>query len=111
MSPRQLWHYGMSRLLNTNPEAPEAAGVNAWADYGIDEESPFPAVETSNDVRVPETRIRLCEEHILHLAQTIDPLTLDGNEGADVYQLALRNITLYKEQPCCSLLNDIDEEA
>ncbi len=71
------------------------------AEYGIDKDAPFPAVETSSDVRIPETRIRLWEERRLHLAQTIDPLTLDENEGANVYQLALGNIKLYKEQPCC----------
>lgn len=43
-SPRQLWHLGMTNLLNTDPESLEAAEISNWDDYGIDDDGPLPLV-------------------------------------------------------------------
>ena len=55
-SPYQIWYYGMTRLMQIDPESAEQAMVNAWDEYGMDEEAPFPDVDTDNDVIVPEAQ-------------------------------------------------------
>lgn len=92
-SPHQLWHYGMARLLHIDPQSAEEAMVNMCDEYGMDEEAPYPDVETDNDVVIPETRVELSENQQLHLEQTIDPLLDDNNEGIDLYQQTVNELT------------------
>ena len=70
-SPHQLWHYGMTRLFHIDPQSAEQALLNTWDDYGIDEKTPYPDVETDNDVVIPESLIHLNENQQSHLEQTI----------------------------------------
>ena len=35
-------------------------GLQSLNGYGIDEEAPFPQIETDNNVEIPESRIKLC---------------------------------------------------
>ena len=89
-SPFQLWYSGMNRLLHIDPQSAEDALVNTWADYGVDEEAPFPDVETDNNVVIPPTLVELNENHQLYLQQMVNPLMDDGNEGIDLYQQAVQ---------------------
>ena len=86
----QLWYSGMNRLLHIDPQSAEDALVNTWADYGVDEEAPFPDVETDNNVVIPPTLVELNENHQLYLQQMVNPLMDDGNEGIDLYQQAVQ---------------------
>ena len=67
--------------------------VNTWDEYGMDKEAPYPDVETDNDVVIPETQVQLSENQQLHLKQTIDPLLEDNNEGIDLYQQTVNELT------------------
>ena len=49
----------MTRLFYTDPQSAEESLLNTWDDYGIDEEAPYPDVETDNDVVIPESPIHL----------------------------------------------------
>eukprot|EP00112_Aurelia_sp_Birch-Aquarium-sp1_P003700 Seg1416.2 transcript_id=Seg1416.2/GoldUCD/mRNA.D3Y31 product="hypothetical protein" protein_id=Seg1416.2/GoldUCD/D3Y31 len=104
-SPRQLWHYGMTRLMSYDPDTPEAAGIIDWVAYGVDEEAPFPDAQTSNDVSVPNSRVRLCDYHLLQLRLTIDATANDGNEGARLYRETVVVVTNTLNQPCCHIVN------
>ena len=60
-SPHQLWRYGMTCLFYIDPQSAEESLLNTWDNYGIDEEAPYPDVETDNDVVIPESPIHLNE--------------------------------------------------
>lgn len=102
-SPRQLWHLGMTNLLNTDPESLEAAEISNWDDYGIDDDGPLPHVQSDNDVQVPTTEASLCEECLSLLHRTIEPLYEDGNEGINVYSDTVEFIRQHQTFPCCNL--------
>ena len=91
-SPHHLWHYGMTRLMHIDPVSAEEVMVNTWEEYGIDEEAPYPDIDTDNVV-IPESPVQLNEDQQLHLEQTINPLFDDNNEGIDLYQDAVNLLT------------------
>ena len=59
-SPRQLWHLGISCRFVSDPQSPEVMGLQSWNESGIDEEAPFPEIETDNNIEIPECRITFC---------------------------------------------------
>ena len=83
----------MTCLFHIDPQSAEEALLDTWDDYGIDEEAPYPDVETDNDVVIPESLIHLNENQQSHLEQTIDPLFDDNNEGIDLYQQTVNALT------------------
>ncbi len=85
-SPYQLWYSGMTWLLHIDPQSAEDVLINIWEDYGIDKETPFPDVETDNNVVIPPSLVQLNENQQLFLQQRINPLMDDNNEGIDIYQ-------------------------
>ena len=85
-SPNQLWHLGLSRFHNLDPETEDQALVGNWNEYGLDEDAPLPNVNTDNNVQVPDNRIQLTEEQIELLGAAIDPMAFDDNEGINIYQ-------------------------
>ena len=84
-SPNQLWHYGMTRLLQLDPQSTNDVMIGTWDEYGLDEEVPVPPVDTDNNVTVPESRISLTPAQEQSLQETVDPLREDNNEGIDIY--------------------------
>ena len=84
-SPRQSWHLGMGCRFVSDPQSPEVMGLQSWSEYGIDEEAPFPQIETDNNVEISESRITLCDFHMSLLYANIDPLLDDGNDGIRLY--------------------------
>lgn len=85
-SPFQLWFSRMHHLSHVDPQSVEDALVNTWNGYGIDEEAPFPEVETDNNVVIPSSLVQLNENQQSVLQQQVNPLMEDNNEGIDVYQ-------------------------
>ena len=69
----------------SDPQSPEVMGLQSWNEYGIDEEAPFPQIETDSNVEIPESRITLCKFHMSLLHANIDPLLDDGNDGIRLY--------------------------
>ena len=88
-SPFQLWYSRMHHLSHVDPETVQDALVNTWDDYGIDEDAPFPEVETDNHVVIPPSLIQLNDHQQLLLQQHVNPLGEDNNEGIDLYQQTL----------------------
>lgn len=92
-SPNQLWHYGMTRLLQLDPQSASDLMIGSWGEYGLDEEAPMPPVQTDNDVVVPESRIALTPAQEQDLKQTVDPLHEDHNEGIDTYRTTVEIVS------------------
>ena len=88
-SPFQLWYSRMHHLSYIDLQSVEDALVNTWNDYGIDEEAPFPEIETDNDVVIPTSLVPLNENQQSVLQQQVNPLMEDNNEGIDLYQQTL----------------------
>ena len=96
-SPRQLWHWGITRLSNIDPIEVENMLTNVgedFADYGIDEEAPLPEIDSDNIVVVPETRLHLTDAAEAGLRE-INPLYEDNNEGIDIYLNTVRTLTTH----------------
>ena len=49
-----------NRLYIVDPTSPEILGLSNWDDYGINNGSPFPEIETPNNAVVPNSRISPC---------------------------------------------------
>ena len=103
-SPRQLWHYGMSRYMHLDPTSPEVAGVSDWTTYGIDEgDAHFPEVNSPNNVEVPISRVHICARHNQQLRDNINPLFQDNNEGIHIYQETIEAISGMLSDGCCRI--------
>ena len=100
-SPRQLWHFGIKRLSIVDPTSPEILGLSNWDDYRIDDGSPFPDIETPNNVVVPNSRISLCQNYRRYLQQQVDPCYLDLNEGMNVYRQTVIFVLDVSLETCC----------
>ena len=64
-TPRQLWIEGM--LSNSNTDLVAVTEVledvqSGFSDYGIDDDGPSPALQTCNEVSVPQCPILLSDE-------------------------------------------------
>ena len=85
LSPRQVWHRGVARLANMDPEKACDVFCERWDDYGIDEEGPMPDIQTDNDVTIPDSCLNLPQCQLSYLQNHIHPLSEDGNEGINLY--------------------------
>ena len=95
----------MARLMHLDPTSPELNEVRCWTKYGIDEEAPFPEINTPNNVEIPQSQRALCNPHLQELMANVSPFLNDGNEGIDVYKGALEEIENAMENPCCNITN------
>ena len=88
--------------MHLGPTSPRLAGVRCWSEYGIDEEVPFPEINTPNNIEISESRLTLCNLHLQKLTANISPFLDDSNEGIVVYKEALEDIPAI-EKPCCNM--------
>ena len=100
-SPRQLWHSGITRLSIVDPASPEILVLSNWNDYWIVDGSPFPEIETPNNVVVPNSRISPCQNHRRYLQQQVDPCYLDLNEGVIIYRQTVMFLLDVSLGNCC----------
>lgn len=100
-SPRQLWHEGMTRVIENDPLSLEAAQVQSWHDYGIDETAPLPEINSDNDVEIPETLSLLCHHHSVILGTLVNSLHDDANEGIDNYLQTVEYAQGHANDSCC----------
>ena len=86
----------------SDPQLPEVMSLQSWNEYGVDEEAPFPQIETDNNVEIPESRIiTLCDFHMSLLHANIDPLLDDGNDGIRLYLNTKELLVELREFHCC----------
>ena len=100
-SPRQLWHSGITRLSIVDPTSPEILGLSNWDYYEIDDGSPFPEIDTPNNVVVPNSRISPCENHWRYLQQQVHPCYVDLSEGVNVYRQTVMFLLDVSLENCC----------
>ena len=77
-------------------------GLQSQNEYGIDEEAPFPQLETDINVEIPESRITLCDFHMSLLHANIDALLDDGNDGIRLYLNMKELLVELREFHCCT---------
>ena len=63
----RIWKFQIRCTRKIDAESAGQAMVNTWDEYGMDEEAPFPDVDTDNDVIVPEAQIQLNVNQQLYL--------------------------------------------
>ena len=100
-SPWKLWLLGMGCRFVSDPQSSEVMGLQSWNEYDIDEEAPFPQIETDNDVEILESRITLCDFHIPLLHANIDPLLDDGNDRIRLYLNTKELLVELRKFRCC----------
>ena len=87
-TPIQIWTEGfychISFDCNTVNDLLDFTNVN-WDDYGIDDYSPTPELETNNHVVVPRSSINLHEVEKDIISRDIDPHTDDNKHGINLY--------------------------
>ena len=81
-SPLQLWTEGFYRLTNSRSDDDDLLILTENIElYGIDSDGPTPALETNNNVQVPEVDIQLSAEEEEYIVNNFDPLYNDNNHG------------------------------
>ena len=100
-SSRQLWYSGIARFSIVDPTSLEILGLSNWNDYGINDVSPFPEMETPNNVVVPNLRTSPYQNHWRYLQQQVDPCYLDLNEGVNVYHQTVMFLLDVSLENCC----------
>ena len=63
----------MTRFTYLDPAAEEIARIIDWSEYGIDEEAPFPEIDTPNNAETLELRVSR-DFHMEELSGTNSPL-------------------------------------
>ena len=101
-SPLQTWTAGFYKFAESNyTVVRDVLDVEAtnFDHYGIDDDGPRPQIETSNNVVVPRSTIRLREEENRELVNEISPLGEDNDNGVHLYQrtVAFVNEFFYSE--------------
>lgn len=81
-TPRQLWIEGM--LSNSNTDLVAVTEVledvqSDFSDYGIDDDGPSPALQTCNEVSVPECPILLSDEQSTDLERLLETISDDAH--------------------------------
>jgi len=81
-TPRQLWIEGM--LSNSNTDLVAVTEVledvqSDFSDYGIDDDGPSPALQTCNEVSVPECSILLSDEQSTDLERLLETISDDAH--------------------------------
>ena len=88
-SPNQLYMQGMLSLFGSQWTAVRDFFDNDTIDsewYGVEETArPFPAIQTNNDVQVPQVPQFLSPQQVELLRETINPLNDCSNYGISVY--------------------------
>ena len=86
-SPLAIWNEG----IITDPNA-DVSFTNE-NEYGVDDHGPLPALQTDNNVQVPECLFELTEEESFALSRQINPLDDDGNHGIEHFRRTLQLIS------------------
>ncbi|XP_028404454.1 uncharacterized protein LOC114527067 [Dendronephthya gigantea] len=73
-SPLALWHTNMITV-------PDDSTVINWESYGIDYSTSGQAIQTNNNIVIPNSDIELTEAQLHYLQQTVNPSQDDGNNG------------------------------
>ena len=74
----------MTRLIHLDSASAEIFRITDRSEYGIDEEPPFPEIDTLNNVEIPASRVSLCNFYMEELT-----LAQDGNEVIDLHIYAV----------------------
>eukprot|EP00794_Sanderia_malayensis_P014537 gene14537-16040_t len=92
-SPEQLWSSG-----NHEYNVERDREGRDYSLYGVDEEAPTPAIDSDNDVVVPETNVLLTDEQYQVLIQSVDISINDSNEGINIYVHAIDTVSNILQQ-------------
>ena len=63
--------YSMTRLIHLDSASAEIFRITDRSEYGIDEEPPFPEIDTLNNVEIPASRVSLCNFYMEELSSTV----------------------------------------
>lgn len=90
LSPLQLWTEGFYKYAqsdySTVREVLDPREISS--DYGIDDNSPLPELQTVNHVEVPSSQIELTQSELNTLFNIIDPTINDNQHGIESYTKA-----------------------
>ena len=83
-TPLQLWHRGVVSHIGSNNTA--IRGVFQIDQHlGTDNGEPLPAVESRNNIEVPENSVHVSNSTMQEIQELIDPLMNDGNHGIQLF--------------------------
>ena len=83
-TPFQLWHRGVVSHIGSNNTA--IGGVFQIDEHlGTENGEPLPAVESRNNIEVPENSVHVSNSTMQGIQQLIDPLMNDENHGIQLY--------------------------
>ena len=85
-SPLQLWTRGFYQYATNDGSIVRDLLDRTFAgDYGIDEDGPFPDLQTNNHVEIPRSSIELRHDEEAELQARFTDVLTDNNYGIDVY--------------------------
>ena len=83
-TPLQLWHRGVVSHIGSNNTS--IRGVFQIDQHlGTDNGEPLPAVESRNNIEVPENSVHVSNSTMQEIQELIDPLMNDGNHGIQLF--------------------------
>ena len=83
-TPLQLWHRGVVSHIGSNNTA--IRGVFQIDQHlGTDNGEPLPAVESRNNIEVPENSVHVSNSTMQEIQELIDPLMNDRNHGIQLF--------------------------
>ena len=85
-SLQQLYYSGITLFSIVNPTSPEIFNLSNWDDYGINDDSFFPKIETPNNLVVLNLKISQFQNHWWYLQEQVDPCYFDLIKGMSVYR-------------------------
>ena len=95
--PYQLWHYGMAWLMDLDPTFQKLARVGCWSQWCIEEEAPFPEIDSPNYLEIPESRLILCSIYVQELTANISPLSKMAMNEMRYIKKCQRKLKTYKK--------------
>ena len=63
--------YSMTRLIHLDSASADIFRITDRSEYGIDEEAPFPEIDTLNNVEILALRVSLCDFYMEELSSTV----------------------------------------
>lgn len=82
----QLWHSGVINSIGIQLVINDIAHMDTR--YDINEQEPFPGVQTNNDVTIPAINMTI-NETTMNIIRQVNPVENDGNYGIDVFSSLL----------------------
>lgn len=86
-SPLDLWMQGgLPRQDPVNDDV-------SLGDFGIDEDGPLPAVQTNNNIVIPEVLYNVDDNVLTDLRDEVAAIADDGNHGIDTYKYVVQKLS------------------